>query len=193
MERSDLADDPMEQVRRWLAEAEAAGIVEPNAMSVATADVAVRTVLLRGVDQGFVFYTNYHSAKARALDAHPVAAVSLTWPALGRQVRAVGRAERVAEPESDAYWAGRPRGSQVAAWASPQSSVLADRAELDRLYQEALARFGAVEPVPRPPHWGGYRVVPDEVEFWCRGENRMHDRLRFSREGEAWRVDRLAP
>ena len=201
MDVADLAADPLAQAQRWLDEAAAAGIIEPNAMSLATTDAAdtgdvtVRTVLLRGIDHGFVFFTNYQSAKGRALDADRRAALSLTWPLLGRQIRAVGEAERVAEAESDAYFASRPRGSQLAAWASPQSEVLPDRAALDAAAAGVAARFEGVADIPRPPHWGGYRVVPHTIEFWLRGENRLHDRLRYRRspQGAGWAVDRLAP
>jgi len=193
MDVSDLAADPLHEIRVWLDLAEGAGIVEPNAMSVATAAPSVRTVLLRGIDHGLVFFTNYESAKGRELAADPRCAASLTWASLGRQIRARGAAAKVAAAESDEYWASRPRGSQLAAWASPQSSVLRDRAELDARYDDAVRRFPEDGPVPRPPHWGGYRLVPDEVEFWLRGDNRMHDRLRFARAGGGWRVDRLGP
>jgi pyridoxamine 5'-phosphate oxidase len=191
MDVDDLAADPLVQVQRWLDDAAAAGIVEPNAMSLATADVAVRTVLLKQIDSGFVFFTNYESAKGRALAADPRAALSLTWAAMGRQIRARGMAAKVAPAESDAYFASRPRGSQLAAWVSPQSQVIKSGDDLDRMFDQVDSRFPG--PVPRPPHWGGYRLVPDAVEFWSRRDNRLHDRLRFSRLGRGWRVDRLAP
>ena len=193
MDAADLGPDPLATVQRWLDEAWAAGIPEANAMSLATADVAVRTVLLKGVDHGFVFFTNYDSDKGRALAADPRAALSLTWQTMGRQIRARGTTARVDTAESDAYFATRPRGSQLAAWASPQSRVIAERAELDRAVADAAARFPEGADVPRPPHWGGYRLVPDEVEFWSRRDDRLHDRIRFGREGAGWRVDRLAP
>jgi pyridoxamine 5'-phosphate oxidase len=196
MDIDDVAEDPLVQIARWLDEAFAAGVVEAHAMSLSTAGPLgpdVRTVLLKGVDDGLVFFTNYRSTKAQALEADARAAVSLTWPTLGRQIRARGAVAMVTAVESDEYFATRPRGSQIAAWASPQSEVLPDRATLDRLALDAAARFEGQD-VPRPPFWGGYRLVPDEVEFWSRRENRLHDRLRFRRRpGDGWRVDRLAP
>lgn len=191
MDVEDLAADPLVQVQAWLDDAAAAGIDEPNAMSLATADVSVRTVLLKGIDTGFVFYTNYDSAKARALAADPRAAMSLTWASMGRQVRAVGVVAKLSAQESSDYFAGRPRGSQLAAWVSPQSQVITSRDDLDSMFDQVDARFPG--PVPRPPHWGGYRLVPHEVEFWSRRDNRLHDRLRYRRAGRGWRVDRLAP
>ncbi|MDQ1438250.1 MAG: pyridoxamine 5-phosphate oxidase [Acidimicrobiaceae bacterium] len=192
-------DDPLALARQWLDDAAAAGIHEPNAMSLATGHVSLRTVLLKGIsDGGFVFFTNYQSRKAAELEADPTCALSLTWPTLGRQIRATGRATRTSAHESDDYFATRPRGSQVAAWASPQSEVLADRAVLDALVAEVEQRFAGVDRLPRPPHWGGYRVTPDEIEFWTRRDNRLHDRLRYRRadhqgEAQTWAVDRLAP
>jgi pyridoxamine 5'-phosphate oxidase len=197
-------DNPLAQLQQWLDDAVAAGIAEPNAMSLATSTPdgtpAVRTVLLKGVsDGGLVFFTNYHSAKGRQLEANPRAAASLTWPTLGRQVRAVGTASKITAAESDEYFAIRPRGSQIAAWASPQSEVLPDldRTTLEGLAAEAAARFEGQPHIPRPPHWGGYRLVPAEIEFWTRGEDRLHDRLRYQRptdgDGAPWTVDRLAP
>ncbi|MDQ1446056.1 MAG: pyridoxamine 5-phosphate oxidase [Acidimicrobiaceae bacterium] len=192
-------DDPLALARQWLADAAAAGIHEPNAMSLATGHVSLRTVLLKGIsDGGFVFFTNYQSRKAVELEADPTCALSLTWPTLGRQIRATGRATRTSAQESDDYFATRPRGSQVAAWASPQSEVLADRAALDALVADVEQRFAGVDRLPRPPHWGGYRVTPDEIEFWTRRDNRLHDRLRYRRadhqgEAQTWAVDRLAP
>jgi pyridoxamine 5'-phosphate oxidase len=196
MDIDDLAADPLAQITVWLDEAFAAGIVEAHAMSLATAPVegrpSVRTVLLKGVDTGLVFFTNYKSRKAQELRWGTGAAVSLTWPTMGRQIRATGSVKKTSAAESDEYFATRPRGSQLAAWASPQSKVVKDRAELDRLYAEAEARF-AGQDVPLPPHWGGYRLTPDEIEFWSRRDNRMHDRLRYRRRATGWRVDRLGP
>jgi pyridoxamine 5'-phosphate oxidase len=189
-------EESLAQVQQWLDEAVAAGIPEPNAMSLATGrtngHVSVRTVLLKGVDTGLVFYTNYLSRKGRELEWNRWCAASLTWPSLGRQVRVTGTAARCSPAVSDAYFATRPRGSQLAAWASPQSQVLPDRAELERLVAEAAARFEGQD-VPRPPHWGGYRITPGEVEFWTRRDDRLHDRLRWTRAGDGWSVDRLAP
>jgi pyridoxamine 5'-phosphate oxidase len=188
-------DDPLLLAQQWLDDAIAAGIPEPNAMSVATADVSVRTVLLKAISGGgFVFFTNYDSRKGKALAADPRCGLSLTWPTQGRQIRATGRAAPTSQQESDDYFATRPRGSQLAAWASPQSEVLADRAELEAAVQRVAERFGEEDgPVPRPPHWGGFRVVPDDVEFWTRRDDRLHDRLLYRRVGEGWAVDRLTP
>lgn len=184
--------EPLAQVQSWLDDAVAAGVHEPNAMSVATSAPSVRTVLLKGIDSGLVFFTNYQSRKGRELEADPRCAASLTWTTLGRQIRVVGAAGKVSPVESDAYFATRPRGSQIAAWSSAQSSVLSSREELEALVVEVSARFDGAE-VPRPPHWGGFRIVPHEVEFWERRDNRLHDRLQWRRDGGGWRVDRLAP
>jgi len=193
--------DPLATVAQWVEEAAAAGVVEANAMVLATVGTgegasrpSARAVLLKDVSGGgLVFFTNYRSRKGRELAANPWCAATFAWPSLGRQVRVVGRASPVDPAESDAYWATRPRESQLAAWASPQSKVLPDRAALDALVGAVALRFEGVDTVPRPPHWGGYRLVPEEVEFWTRGENRLHDRLRWVRSGQTWAVDRLAP
>lgn len=193
MDAADLDADPLRQVQRWLDDAVAAGIHEPNAMSLATDGPSVRTVLLKGVDSGLVFFTNYESAKGDALGASPLAAASLTWTTLGRQVRALGPVAKTSAAESDAYFATRPRGSQLAAWASPQSRPIPDRAALDDVVAALAARYPEGVPIPRPPHWGGYRLTPDEVEFWSRRDNRLHDRIRFRRNQGNWVADRLAP
>ncbi|MGZ4429653.1 MAG: pyridoxamine 5'-phosphate oxidase [Nocardioidaceae bacterium] len=197
LDESELAADPMEMFGRWMAEAVAAGLGEANAMVVATVDAAgqpaARMVLLKGLDEGFVFYTNYASRKGQELAAHPACALLFPWHDLQRQVRVEGRAERVTEAENQAYFATRPRPSQVGAWASPQSTVVASRAALDASYDETAARFGDDE-VPVPPHWGGFRVVPETMEFWQGRSNRMHDRLRYRRTADGgWETDRLAP
>jgi pyridoxamine 5'-phosphate oxidase len=197
LRRSDLLDDPTEQFLRWLAEAEAAGIALPNAVALATADAdaspSVRHVLLRSVDQrGFVFFTNHESRKGRELLANPRAALVALWRELDRQVSVAGRVERIADAESDAYFATRPRGARIGAWASPQSAVLEDRAELDRRVEEVETRFGDAD-VPRPPFWGGYRLAPASLEFWQGRPSRLHDRFRYEREPTGWRLDRLAP
>jgi pyridoxamine 5'-phosphate oxidase len=193
----DAGDQPWPLFGRWLAEAEAAGLLEPNAMTLATADPAgrpsARMVLLRGWDDGgFTFFTNYDSRKGRELAANPWAALVFWWPALGRQVRAEGPVARVSAAESDAYFAARPRGSQLAAAASPQSRPIPDRRWLEDAVAELAVRL-AGRNVPRPAHWGGFRLAPDAIEFWRRGEFRLHDRLRFERDGAAWRRERLAP
>jgi pyridoxamine 5'-phosphate oxidase len=197
LRESAVDPDPLEQFRRWYAEAEATGMRAPQAMALATAAVdgapSVRMVLLKGADErGFVFFTGYVSRKAAELDANPRAALLFHWEALGRQVRIEGRVERVAGQESDAYFATRPRGAQLAAAASQQSSVLRDRAEIDDRVAE-LAREHEGSDVRRPDHWGGYRLVPDAYEFWQHRDDRMHDRLRYRRSDGGWVVERLSP
>jgi pyridoxamine 5'-phosphate oxidase len=194
----DLADDPGVQLARWLAEARAAGLAEPNAMVLSTvgADGAPssRLVLLKGLDAGgLVFYTNYASRKSRELAANPRCCLVFPWQPLQRQVRVEGRGRRLSGEVSDRYFATRPRGAQLGAWASRQSSVVADREELEEAYAAAQGRWPDAEPVPRPEEWGGFVVDPHTVEFWQGRPDRMHDRLRYRRTGEAWFVERLAP
>jgi pyridoxamine 5'-phosphate oxidase len=190
---SDLHADPLEQFRRWFAEAEGAGIRAPNAMALATGGPSVRMVLLKEADErGFVFFTGYVSRKAAELDANPRAALLFFWDPLGRQVRVEGDVERVSDAESAAYFATRPRGAQLAALASQQSSVLSGREELDARVAE-LEREHDGREVPLPDHWGGFRVVPDSYEFWQHRDDRLHDRLRYRRDGDAWVVERLSP
>jgi len=197
LRKSSVDPDPLEQFRRWYAEADEAGIKAPQAMALATAAAdgapSVRMVLLKGADDhGFVFFTGYVSRKAAELDTNPRAALLFHWDALGRQVRIEGRVERVAGQESDAYFATRPRGAQLAAAASQQSSVLRDRAEIDDRVAE-LAREHEGSDVRRPDHWGGYRLVPETYEFWQHRDDRMHDRLRYRRSNGGWVVERLSP
>ncbi|HJU24966.1 MAG TPA: pyridoxamine 5'-phosphate oxidase [Casimicrobiaceae bacterium] len=192
----DVAADPYRQFSRWFDEAVAAEVPEPNAMTLASVDAAgrpsARIVLLKSVDaRGFVFHTNYDSRKARELAANARVALLFFWPELERQVRIEGRAERASVAESDAYFAQRPRGSQIAAWASPQSAPLANRAALEALFAQASTRFDA--DVPRPRNWGGIRVVADRFEFWQGRPSRLHDRLSWTRLGDAWTIGRLAP
>jgi pyridoxamine 5'-phosphate oxidase len=196
LEETDLLGDPLEQFRRWFDEARDAGLMEPNAMALATVDAsgqpAARTVLLKGLDRrGLVFFTNLESRKGRELAANPRAALLFWWPPQARQVRFEGAIERVADAEADEYFASRPRGSQIGAWASAQSRVIAGRAALEAAEREIAARFP--DTLPRPPFWGGYRLVPDCVEFWQGRLNRLHDRLRYARHGQGWTIERLAP
>lgn len=196
----ELAPTWHEQLARWIADAEAAGITEPNAMVLATVDAAgvpsSRTVLCKGLDErGIVFYTNYTSAKSHALRATRLASVTFPWYQLHRQVQLRGRVEQLAAEENRAYWVTRPRGSQLGAWASPQSAVVPDRQALDDALEAVAQRFADVEEVPVPPHWGGWRILPEAVEFWQGRENRMHDRLvfQFNSLDHTWQVHRLAP
>jgi len=196
--RSDLAGDPDVQLARWLAEARAAGLPEPNAMVLSTvgADGAPssRMVLLKGLDDGgLVFYTNYASRKGRELFANPRCCLLFPWQPLQRQVRVDGVARRLSGEVSDRYFATRPRGAQLGAWASRQSSVVANREELEEAYAAAQERWPDPQPVPRPEEWGGFVLDPHTVEFWQGRPDRMHDRLRYRRTGDAWFVERLAP
>ncbi len=197
-ERPVTPVDPMELFRRWYDDAVRAGVEKVDAMALATVGAdgrpSTRMVLLSSFDErGFVFHTNYRSRKGREMARDPAVALVLWWGRLERQVRIEGRAEETTAADSDAYFAGRPRGSQLGAWASDQSAVIPDRAALEARLAEAERRY-AGGPVPRPPHWGGYRVVPDAVEFWEGRESRLHDRALY-RRGEAggWIVERLAP
>jgi pyridoxamine 5'-phosphate oxidase len=189
---ADLDPDPLRQFGRWFEEELAAGVPQSMTLATATADgrPSARMVLLKGADErGFAFYTNLQSRKARELDENPRAA--LLFHRAGRQVRIEGAVERATREESEAYFRTRPLASRISAWASPQSRPLADRAELDRLYAEAAAAHG--DDPGLPPHWGGYRVVPDAYEFWEHGDDRLHDRVRYERDADGWRRTRLAP
>ena len=176
---------------RWYDDAVAAGAVQPDAMQLATA-TAARTVLLKGIDErGFVFFTSYESRKAADLAQDARCSLVLLWKPLERQVLVTGAAERVPEAESDEYFATRPRGSQLSTWVSHQSPVIGSRRELEEALVDVEARFP--DAVPRPPHWGGYVVRPDTVELWKGRRNRLHDRLRYRRDGDRWVIERLAP
>jgi pyridoxamine 5'-phosphate oxidase len=195
---ADLGDDPVTAVGRWAADAQRAGLHEPNAMVLSTIGPGgprSRMVLLKQIDErGFVFYTNYRSRKADDLVDNPACALLFPWHPLQRQVRVEGRASRVPDAESDAYFATRPRGSQLGAWASPQSEVVPDREFLADRYTHEADRFHDVDDIPRPPHWGGYVVRPHLIEFWQGRPGRMHDRIRFERaDDESWIAERLAP
>ena len=199
LDETTVAPDPIRQFSAWYDEAVAAGVPEPEAMTLATATPAgrpsARVVLLRGFDtQGFCFYTNYGSHKGRELTANPHAALTFHWPDLERQIRIEGCVERTTAAESDEYFRTRPSTSRIGAWSSPQSEVISDRGSLEALF----ARFRADHPddsaIPRPPNWGGFRVVPERIEFWQGRPSRLHDRLRFRRDADgAWTLERLAP
>ena len=194
---ADLDPDPIVQFGRWFDAATAAGLFEPNAMTLATAAAdgrpSARVVLLKGFDAGgFVFYTNYDSRKGRELAANPRAALVLLWAELRRQVRVEGRVERTSREQSEAYFRTRPLGSRLGAWASEQSRVIPNRQVLEARVAELAERF-ADRDVPLPPAWGGFRLVPDLIEFWQGREDRLHDRLRYRRGPGGWTVERLAP
>ena len=193
---ADLAEDWPTQFERWLADAIDAGLPEPNAMVLATADAAgrpsARSVLLKGYDvRGFVFFTNYGSRKGTELSANPYASLVFPWYPLHRQVLVAGPVERTSRAETEDYFAIRPRGAQLAAWASAQSRRIPDRAALEQAWAAAEERFPGE--VPAPPHWGGYRLAPTSVEFWQGQASRLHDRLRYRLVGDAWAVERLNP
>jgi len=197
LSESDVDPEPVEQFRRWFEEALAAGLHEPNAMIVATASPdglpSARVVLLKGFDdRGFVFYTNYEGRKGRELEENPRAALLFYWGELERQVRIEGTASRVSEEESDAYYAGRPRGSRLGALASEQSRVVGSREVLEGRIRTLEAEYEGRD-VPRPAFWGGYRVEPEAVEFWQGRENRLHDRLVYRRGDGGWKMERLQP
>jgi pyridoxamine 5'-phosphate oxidase len=197
LDEAHAGSDPLAFFGKWFLEAQNAEVAEVNAMTLATVDVQgkphARIVLLKGLDEkGFVFYTNYDSAKGNELDANPYAALVFFWQELERQVRIEGTVERVSEEESDTYFSSRPEGSKLGAWSSPQSQVLQDRSLLDKNYHDYEHQFSG-KPVPRPPHWGGYRVIPNRIEFWQGRSNRMHDRIVFQRSVSDWSIFRLAP
>lgn len=199
LSEKDLAKDPFRQFEAWFQEAEAAKVIEPNAMVLSTVSAegrpSSRTVLLKGADgRGFVFFSNYESRKARELAAQPRATALFLWLALERQVIVEGTVAKVSREESAAYFHSRPRGSQLGAWASPQSTVVRNREVLEENLRGLEKKHAGAE-VPVPPHWGGYRLTPESVEFWQGRRNRLHDRLRYRRAhaGADWLVERLAP
>jgi pyridoxamine 5'-phosphate oxidase len=190
--------DPIVELRQWLAVAVDGGIPNANAMTLATVDdrarPAARIVLLKEIDErGLVFYTNYTSRKARDLASHAFAALIFYWEPLHRQIRVEGTVERVSDADSDAYFASRPRGSQLGAIASPQSQVLASRADLEERVTSLATQFAEEVQPPRPAYWGGYRVVPDMIELWQGQPSRLHDRVRYRQTASGWQRDRLAP
>ena len=193
---ADVAPDPIQQFHTWFAQALDAKLPEPNAMTVATVDAAgrpaARILLIKVVDErGFVFFTNYESRKGHELAVNPHASLLFHWIELERQVRIEGRVEKTSAEESDAYFASRPPGSRIGAWASEQSEVIDSRAALEAREAEVRAKYG--DNPPRPPHWGGYRVVPDTLDFWQGRPSRRHDRIRYTRAGSGWQIDRLSP
>ena len=194
---SQAADDPIAQFGIWFSQAVDVEPNEPNAMMLASVDADgqphLRTLLLKGFDaRGFVFFTNYQSAKGEQLLAHPRAAMTFWWHDLERQVRIEGEVEQVSGDESDVYYHSRPLGSRLGAWTSPQSQVISGREELEKRLAAVEATYAEVQP-PRPAHWGGFRLVPQMIEFWQGRPSRLHDRLRYCLEGESWRRERLAP
>jgi len=196
LSEADADPDPFRQFENWLGDAVRAGLPLPNAMTLATVTPEgapdARIVLLKGVEHGgFAFYTNYRSRKARELQARPVACLVFQWSELERQVRIEGTVEKVSDAESDQYFASRPLGARLSAWASPQSARVASREVLEIEMKKMREMHG--EQPPRPPHWGGYRVLPRQIEFWQGRADRLHDRLLYTREGGGWRIERLAP
>ena len=198
LRRSDLNPDPIKQFANWFTTAIETGIRDVNAMSLATAGQdakpSVRIVLLKSFDEdGFVFFTNYESEKGKQLEANPYAALGFYWIELDRQIRISGKVDKTSRKESQTYFHSRPVGSQLSAWASRQSAVLDGRRVLDARMEEMNERF-AGKPVPLPPHWGGYRLKPDNMEFWQGRSNRLHDRVRYTRQSDgSWLIERLAP
>lgn len=197
LEERDVDPDPIRQFERWFADAAAARVPEPNAMTLSTATrdgvPSARIVLLKGVDaNGFAFFTDYRSRKGAELAENPLAALTFLWKEIERQVRITGSVARVSTEESEAYFRTRPPGSRLGAWASHQSAVLASREELEARVQDVAGRFPDGD-VPLPPHWGGFRVTPDEIEFWQGRPNRLHDRLLYRRGERGWEISRLSP
>ena len=191
-----VAADPLKQFEAWFQDALQAQILELTAMTLATVDAAghpdARIVLLKGVSDGdFLFFTNYRSQKGRELEAHPHAALIFFWPQLERQIRIKGAVRVASAAESDEYYASRPLSARIGAWASPQSESISDRTVIERNVAAITEKYG--DHPPRPPHWGGYRVTPQTLEFWQGRRDRLHDRILYCRDGDAWRIERLAP
>jgi pyridoxamine 5'-phosphate oxidase len=199
LDQKDVAQNPIEQFKKWFTEALNSELLEPNAMTLATANAegkpSARIVLLKDVDnQGFTFFTNYDSRKGAEMSANPHAALCFCWLELQRQIRIEGLIERIDKAASDAYFHSRPIGSQIGAWSSPQSQVIADRSVLEEREESYKKRFGTEGvQIPRPEHWGGYILKPTMIEFWQGRSSRLHDRIRYVFENEVWMIDRLAP
>jgi len=194
----DMLTNPFEQFKKWFDEAKSADVLEPNAMIVSTAGndgmPDSRVVLLKDLTQhSFVFYTNYNSIKAHQIDEHLHCALLFLWLDLERQVRIKGRAAKVGTEESLKYFRSRPRESQIGAWTSPQSKVISSRAEIEQLFQDNLRKFDGVDEIPLPEFWGGYEVIPTEIEFWQGRPNRLHDRIKYNKDKDSWTMSRLAP
>jgi pyridoxamine 5'-phosphate oxidase len=197
LNEADVSSDPFEQFSRWFEQAQKAQVPEPNAMTLATVSggkPSARIVLLKGIDSGFCFYSNFESRKGQEMAANPHAALVFLWHSLERQIRIEGMVEKVEDAVADAYYASRPLSSQLGAWVSPQSQVIASRQVLENKESELSKQF-ADTPLKRPPHWGGYRIVPEMVEFWQGRTSRLHDRLRYTKtlSAEGWKIERLAP
>ena len=197
LHENEIKENPFQQFEIWMQDAINNKTIEPNAMAVATSTPdgkpSIRVVLLKELtDDGFVFFTNYNSRKGHEIDFNPNAAIVFDWHIMERQVRIEGTIKKVSNEESDAYFNSRPEGSKIGAWVSPQSQVVNGREELDKLQQQTEQRF-AGKSIPRPPHWGGYIVIPTTIEFWQGRPSRLHDRIRYTKTTEGWKIDRLAP
>lgn len=198
LNESDLDPNPFTQFQRWYEEAVAANVIEPNAMTLATATrdglPSARTILLKGFDErGFIFYTNYESQKGKELDENPNAAVVFYWATFERQIRVAGAIHKISPEESEAYFKSRPMGARLGAWVSLQSQVIPNRDVLEERLTELMNEFADTETIPMPPYWGGYCLVPSTIEFWQGRVNRLHDRFRYSLQEAKWKIERLSP
>lgn len=198
LDEHDVASSPLVQFEKWMQEAIKAEVHEPNAMHLATVQAngrpAGRVVLLRGLDaNGFSFFTNYNSDKGQQLQKHGFAALTFFWPELERQIRIEGVVDKLTDKENDDYFYSRPRGNRLGAWASPQSQVIANRQELERLAQLLESKYPDSVHIPRPGHWGGFRILPDKIEFWQGRASRLHDRIRYTKTNGTWIIERVAP